>query len=139
MSSEDAGAQPGYRIAIGVCTLIGACVLAVAAVLRESQEFWTNAGGYPLWMRDLVQAGFYPLLLLLIGTLIYHTLVMFSNWKGSAKWWCVQACLVGASWMILTAAVTFALANNILNLMEDRDLHSHPGQSLQPMDLHRPK
>lgn len=30
--------------------------------LRETPAFWTNAGGYPIWLRDLVRDTFLPLL-----------------------------------------------------------------------------
>ena len=32
------------------------------AILRETPDFWTNAGGAPVWLRDSVRATFYPLL-----------------------------------------------------------------------------
>ena len=33
-------------------------------VLRETPAFWTNAGGYPVWMRSATRELFYPLLFL---------------------------------------------------------------------------
>jgi len=33
------------------------------AILRETPDFWTNAGGAPVWMRDSARVAFYPLLL----------------------------------------------------------------------------
>lgn len=38
-------------------------------VLRETPEFWTNAGGYPVWMRDGAREVFYPLLFLSVANL----------------------------------------------------------------------
>jgi hypothetical protein len=41
-------------------TLVAATVALAFAWLRETPIFWTNAGGYPIWLRDTVAAGFYP-------------------------------------------------------------------------------
>ena len=38
-------------------------------VLRETPSFWTNAGGYPVWMRDTARDVFYPLLFLSVANL----------------------------------------------------------------------
>jgi hypothetical protein len=38
-------------------------------ILRETPEFWTNAGGYPVWMRDVARDWFYPLLFLSVANL----------------------------------------------------------------------
>ena len=44
-------------------------ILVMAEILRETPEFWTNAGGYPVWMRDAARDWFFPLLLLGVGNL----------------------------------------------------------------------
>jgi hypothetical protein len=38
-------------------------------ILRETPVFWTNAGGYPYWLRDVARDWFYPLLFLSVGNL----------------------------------------------------------------------
>ncbi|MBK1881905.1 hypothetical protein JIN85_05735 [Luteolibacter pohnpeiensis] len=139
MSSKEAGERAGYRIAAGICLLIGACMLVILAWFRETPAFWTNAGGYPLWLRDLVQMGFYPLLSLVVFTLIYHSCVLFSHWRGSAQLWLIQASLIAGAWIIVASAASLAFANNIVNLIEHRDLHSHPRKSFQPDDLMKPR
>jgi hypothetical protein len=45
----------------------------VAAWLRETPLFWRNAGGYPLWVRAAVRAGFLPLACVDL-TLAWHLL-----------------------------------------------------------------
>ena len=35
-------------------------LLLSAAILRETSLFWRNAGGYPVWLRDVIYILFYP-------------------------------------------------------------------------------
>jgi len=60
-----------------VLGLVG--VLVVFAVLRENQVFWTNAGGYPIWLRDLVLWTFYPILAITGMSLILLSMACFSR------------------------------------------------------------
>ena len=47
-------------LAAGVAlTALGLAVL-VGALFRETPLFWLNVGGYPVELRDLVLANFYP-------------------------------------------------------------------------------
>jgi hypothetical protein len=39
-------------------------IVAMMEILRETPEFWTNAGGYPVWMRATAREAFVPLVLL---------------------------------------------------------------------------
>jgi hypothetical protein len=44
-------------------------VVLMMEILRETPAFWTNAGGYPVWMRTATRELFYPLLFLESATL----------------------------------------------------------------------
>lgn len=57
--------------------LVGMPVLLWFSWLRETPSFWTNAGGYPVWLRDVVRYSYYPLLLgSLGGTALYFALLL---------------------------------------------------------------
>lgn len=49
----------------GLICLCVSFMLFVAAGHKENPKFWTNEGGFPLWMRHGIEAGFYPLWFLL--------------------------------------------------------------------------
>jgi hypothetical protein len=92
-------------------------------VLRESSLFWRNAGGYPVALRALVLATYYPVTgaLLLAGAVgAVHAFAGTATIR--------RATVVG--WLMLTLAVGFGLAtaaaNNIANLLDGRPLHYHP-------------
>ena len=93
--------------------------------LREDQHFWTNAGGYPLWMRDLVLVAYYPLLL------AYGVLLPFLSWlwlccpARSVRVFCVEATAQALLWVAVALVITLMLANNVANLIEGLPLHAH--------------
>ena len=139
MFSEESGEASGYRIALAAFTLVGICILAVFAIFRETPAFWTNQGGYPLWLRYLVKNGFYPLLFGLFCLLLHLTFVLFARWKGSSRLWCVQASLISVGWLAIFSTAGFAVANNIVNLLEHRSLNAHPIRSYSPDEFSAPK
>jgi len=105
-------------------TILG--VLILFASLREQSTFWTHAGHWPIWLRELVGSSFYPLLLL--------ELLFLMTFSGM----CVR--LLNARCPTATSAVVFLLllwtlfvlvvviigANNLDSLIAGRPLHWHP-------------
>lgn len=105
--------------------LVNAGLLLPFVWLRETPHFWTDAGGYPIWLRDLLLVAYHPLLF------SYMALLGFLSWRllkrppRSAGLFCVEALVLGLLWLVLALVATLMLANNITNLMEGRPLHAH--------------
>lgn len=92
-------------------------------LLRESPMFWRNAGGYPVELREFVLETYYPV----TGALLLSCAIgIVQAVRGGLM---RRITLVG--WLVLTLAVGFGLAfagaNNLVNLMDGRPLHNHPG------------
>jgi hypothetical protein len=66
------------RLVLAVLALFGGMpVLVWFSWLRETHLFWMNAGGYPVWLRELVLGAYHPLLLASIGgTGLYFLLLL---------------------------------------------------------------
>ena len=109
----------------GLNCLLG-LLLILAALLRENPMFWRNAGGYPIFLRDLVEILFYPALLgYFLGTaavsLIAVRLLVARFRVGGAL---LFAGLV--QWFLLAVILTIVLWNNVDNLLHGQPLHYHP-------------
>jgi hypothetical protein len=89
----------------------------VCSFLRELPEFWTNAGGYPILFREVLQVGYYPLL----GVLLFLHLVLAICYHGL-----VARLLNALISLPLCVGLAIAWSNNIMNLWEGRPLHWHP-------------
>jgi len=110
------------------CLTVVSSVLAAFAWWRENPDFWRNAGGYPLWQRDLVKLTFYPLLLGAGFGSLFLLKSLFSGWPGSARAWGLHLTLILLSVLLQLAAMGMAWANNFENLLASRPLHSHEPQ-----------
>jgi len=87
------------------------------AVIRESQTFWLNSGGYPLRLRQLVQSGFYPYLAFL-------SIMHWGSWPGrSGSLWSWM--LWGFSAILWGISLLWFSWNNVENLLSGRGLHDH--------------
>ena len=105
----------------------GALVLAALGwlamtVLRETPRFWRDAGGYPAGLRIFV-LDLYPLLTaVLVFFACWRAISLFRTGRPSST----RLLLTLAFWALLTTGFGLRVANNIINLMEDRPLHAHP-------------
>ncbi|MDB6077993.1 MAG: hypothetical protein JWO82_1740 [Akkermansiaceae bacterium] len=108
-------------------------VLLWFAVLREMQHFWRNDGGYPVELRHLVEAGFYPLALTALAGQFLLGWALLRRARSSARVWIVQMLLLCLCLMLVVAAGAVAFANNVVNLWNGVPLHSHPAEE-QPGD-----
>lgn len=93
--------------------------------LRETPHFWTNAGGYPLWLRDLVLISYYPLLLVYVGLLSFLSWLLLCQPARSVRGFCAEAILLGVLWLVVALVAMLMLANNIANVIDGRPLHDH--------------
>lgn len=58
--------------------LVGHPGLLWFSYLRENSVFWLNAGGYPVWLRKMVLAAYYPILLVNVGVLLLYGFLVLS-------------------------------------------------------------
>lgn len=133
MSPASEAKTPEYRGTIKRCLLIVASLGWLAmTVLRETPAFWRNAGGYPVGFRMFV-LDFYPFVtaaLLLAGA--RWAWALFRAERHSR----LQVGLTLAFLALLTLGLGLMVANNVVNLIEGRPLHSHPNLEGGPL---RPK
>ena len=93
--------------------------------LRETPYFWTNAGGYPLWLRDLVLIAYYPLLMVYVGLLSFLSWQLIFRPSRCTRLFCVEALALLFLWLVVALVATLMLANNITNIIDGRPLHDH--------------
>lgn len=106
--------------------LILLLILLAFSYLREEPTFWTSAGGLPIWLRDLVGSGYYPLALLVFMLLTAFSLLsayLLSTRTNSAG---LAVLLLPLLWGLFFMAIVSAALNNLDNLLNGRPLHWHP-------------
>ena len=114
-------------LAVSLGALLTGAILLAMSGLRESQLFWRNAGGYPVWLREVVHYAFYPLL---IGNML---LAIWASWlalryvrtgrpaRGALT-------LLALVWLLVCAVLVTVITNNVDNLLQERPLHWHDEQ-----------
>jgi hypothetical protein len=127
--SDDTDCQTEAVMGLGLMlvTLMILCLgmlLVWFAILRENQVFWTNAGGYPVWLRDLVCWTYLPLFAMAVVCLSVGT-VCLPKVSGSIRFFVVEILVLLLCWGLLAASAYIALDNNIRNLIEGREFHHH--------------
>ncbi len=104
----------------------------VVTLLKETPSFWTNAGGYPLFLRDAMQLYYYPTLYLIVVVQIGLTAFFAYALKQQQSMLGILGLLsLGPSWLLLLICGAILTANNFSNLLSDRPLHWHPGDTRQ--------
>lgn len=114
-----------FWLSQSVAAIVLGMLLVVFSFYREQPIFWQYAGGYPIWLRELVLLTFYPLLILEILGLLILTRSLFRSWRGSVRSWTLHLSLISCGWMLLVAVLGMAWANNLENLWEGRPVHLH--------------
>lgn len=107
-------------LALG-CGLLLVCF----AVLRESRVFWTHAGSYPLWLRDLVLWSHMPLLLGTVGLLSGLSLACFLIIVKRRRPFVVEPLLVLLGWGLVTTSACISFQNNVRNIINGTPIHNH--------------
>lgn len=104
-------------------------VLITFSYLREEPIFWTNAGDWPIWLREMVQDSYYPLILLelvLLTAFSWISIQLLSTRSTSAS---LAVLLLPMLWGLLFLLVANSVANNLENLWNGRPLHWHRDQN----------
>ena len=112
-------------VVMGVNGMAGLLLFA-STVLRETPEFWRNSGGYPVFLRNLVRFGDYPLLVLVFGGTAAGTLLAWrflSSHRGIASGLLLFSAL---QWVLFVIILVIMLWNNVDNLLHGRPLHYRP-------------
>ena len=125
MTKDESQPIPILKLLSYAAAFLMAGLLLPFVWLRETQDFWTNAGGYPLWLRDLVLVAYYPLFFVYLAWLSLLSWRWICRPSRDIKRFCVEAVLLALLWAVVALVVTLMLANNLDNLMDGRPLHAH--------------
>lgn len=60
MSEDQSQPFPLLRPLLYAAGLVTAGLLLPFVWLRETPHFWTDVGGYPVWLRDLLLVAYHP-------------------------------------------------------------------------------
>jgi len=120
---KDATTAKLTRVALVILGLALSILLFYFVLLRESPVFWMNIGGYPLWLRDVVEITYYPLFFLNLGILISLSSLLFSYPPISRTIMWIEAGMISFLWGCFGIIFVMNVANNVCNLMEGRPLH----------------
>jgi hypothetical protein len=96
------------------------------AVLRENGAFWTNAGGYPVWLRDLVLWTYLPLLLGTTGLLSTLSAACFSKIGGGLRFFLIESLLILLGWGLVSTSCWISFHDNMNDLISRSPLLHHP-------------
>ncbi len=112
-------------ILLGMANLPACLLVFIGAFLRESDLFWRNEGGWSIWMRNLVEFAFYPVFVVLLGSV-----TLSAGWIVIGK--PAQSPLGLLIWglVVVQVASLFGIAgvvllNNVLNVLAGRPVHDH--------------
>jgi hypothetical protein len=130
MASPISYPESNSRLAVGMLILVGGLFALVAggvclvfSFLRETADFWRHSGGYPLWLRDLVKIGYYPLLVGDLCILMGLTTVLCARLKQGRDFLIFKGVLFCAAWALFWAAIGISANNNVTNFWHNRPIH----------------
>jgi len=122
--SQEAAAGCLATALLGAGNLLLLGILSVFVWLKETPLFWRNAGGWPIWLRELVFYSFYPFLglefLLFFGFIWTGSK---TDPAGDARGWRWGVALFFL--LCLGGIVGYLVSNNIYNLLHGYPLHWH--------------
>jgi hypothetical protein len=101
-------------------------VLVFFAYLREQPLFWTSAGNWPIWLRELVGASFYPLLLLELLLLIIFSATCVRIVSAGYRTTTSAVLVLPFLWIFFIMILLIVGGNNLENLTTGQPLHWHP-------------
>lgn len=114
----------GLLLATALVFCLGV-LLVWFATLRENEAFWTYAGGYPIWLRDLVLLTYLPLLFAAVLLLAGLSMAGCSKVCRSPRFWVLESLLLLVCWGLVATSGYIAFEDNIANLLDGQDLHHH--------------
>lgn len=94
--------------------------------MREDSLFWRNAGGYPVWLRDLVYALYFPSLFVYFAGVVGLSWFALRLLVGGHKSGAILLLLSLVQWVLLFVIVIITVWNNVDNLINGRPFHWHP-------------
>jgi hypothetical protein len=121
-------AQAGDGVPVLFASLVNLSFLILLmffASLRELPSFWTDAGGWSVWLRDLVAVGFYPMFFLELALLGLLSVLGFNLAGARCPTAGVTVVLLPFAWLLLFTVIAVVGANNLENLVAGRPLHWH--------------
>ena len=93
------------------CTGIG-IILIWLSTLKESREFWTYTSPYPIWFRNLVEVGFYPLLAIESVVYIALSTILIRDLMKKDLLSIPSLLIMGINWLIFLTTVWIVLHDN---------------------------
>jgi hypothetical protein len=125
-SHREATSGSAHLLIVGaVVNFVFLSVLGLLALLREQPLFWTNAGGWPIWLRDFVGISFYPLLVLELMLLMTFSALCARCLSTRCSSRCPAVLTLSVLWVLLFCVVAVLVANNLDNLLSGRPVHWH--------------
>lgn len=116
----------GFGMVSTTLLVIGfSLVLLCFSVLRENKLFWTNAGGYPIWLRDLVLWGYWPLFLGTVSLLCGLSAACFAKIGGGLRFFVMESVLILFGWGMVTASGYISFEDNLRNVIHGAPVHHH--------------
>jgi hypothetical protein len=112
-------------VLFGIPALALDLALLVMVQWKETEFFWRNAGGYPVWLRHLVFYTFYPLFFLETGLVSLVTLMVLRHALQRRFGSRLGLAAVVVLWGVFGVVVTVLVWDNIANLFQGRSLHWH--------------
>ncbi|MEM6909969.1 MAG: hypothetical protein AAF555_00155 [Verrucomicrobiota bacterium] len=97
---------------------------------KEMPIFWRNAGGYPIWLREVIGLIYYPWLLFSLACLGGWNVYLFCWMVSRPRWLPLCGTLIGSAWLILTISVVWLGWNNLENVFEGRHYNHHGNPTL---------
>jgi hypothetical protein len=101
-------------------------LLVVVATLRETPLFWSDEGGYPVELRHLVSAFFYPALAAYVVCLAAGAATGWQLLRAGKRGAPVYLLAVALNGLILAATLTAAFSDNVVNLLQGLPVHLRP-------------
>lgn len=100
-------------LVFGILMLVCGCFLLWFSYLRETQSFWLNSGGYPIFLRDLVLLFYYPLLTLTTIGVMGLTVSAFQIPRMPVGFKCFAGLVIIGCWALLIGSMTVSFTNNL--------------------------
>ncbi|HCF94119.1 MAG TPA: hypothetical protein DEW46_03580 [Verrucomicrobia bacterium] len=100
-------------------------LLLVMTVLRESELFWRNKGGYPIPFRAFVLNYYAPLFLLMALANVLFSVLGFQRVRKLGLLLVIFFVFASGIWFLFGSTVAIMVANNVINLLENRPMHWH--------------
>ena len=121
------------RVLLLVAVALGAWLLYLA-VLRETPGFWTNVGGYPIWLRETASC-YYPMLFGQGALMVFVASSMLSGPSQSVREWWAEAALLALDVFLVLASGVVTITDNLTDYIDGNP----PGYHHQHIPTFKPE